>query len=100
MKNFLNQIKHFLIFIVFLLPGITFADGDPFTSAGTGISNILFGTLGMTLCAITIGATFIMAKFGKVSWDRFLTVAFCVAGFIGAPSIVSVIKSWVGGHVF
>ena len=86
-----------LFLIIFLLPVLALADSDPFTSAGNKFMNILFGTLGMSLCTISLGVTFIMAKFGKISWDKFLFVGFCIAGFIGAPSIIEIIRNVSGG---
>jgi len=68
---------------------------DPATKAASKMQTIMFGTLGTSLCAILIGATFIMAKAGKISWDRFVFIGFCTAGFLGAPSIVSMIQGWV-----
>ena len=79
-----------------LLPASVFAESDPFSRAGNGISGILFGSLGTSLCGIIIGVTFLMAKVGKVSWDRFIQVGLCTAGFLGAPSLVTLLKTWVG----
>jgi type IV secretory pathway VirB2 component (pilin) len=84
------------VFLCWMLPLSALAENDPFTSAGNGIERILFGTLGTSLCGIIIGATFLMAKVGKISWERFISVGLCTAGFLGAPSIVYMIKSWVG----
>jgi hypothetical protein len=85
-----------LFSLLFLLPCLAWADEDPMSKAGTAFYGILFGTLGTTLCAIIMGATFILAKVGKVSWDKFLYIGFCVAGFIGTPSIIALIRSAVG----
>lgn len=80
-----------------LLPCLALAEEDnPFTRTGNAFYGILFGVLGTTLCAIIMGATFLLAKFGKVSWDKFLYIGFCVAGFLGTPSIIALIKSTVG----
>jgi type IV secretory pathway VirB2 component (pilin) len=86
----------FIAFLFLIFPFSAFAESDPFTRAGNGIEHILFGTLGTSLCGIIIGATFLMAKVGKISWERFISVGICTAGFLGAPSIVYMIKSWVG----
>ena len=88
--------KNIVILFTYAIPAICLAEEDPMTTAGNKFSSILFGTFGTTLCAILIGATFLMAKAGKVSWDRFLFIGFCSAGFLGAPSIVSIIKN-IGG---
>ncbi len=86
----------YIAFLFLVIPLTAFAENDPFTNAGNGIERILFGTLGTSLCGIIIGATFLMAKVGKISWDRFISVGLCTAGFLGAPSLVYMIKSWVG----
>ncbi|MCE3237831.1 MAG: hypothetical protein K0R24_812 [Gammaproteobacteria bacterium] len=98
MKIYLKASKFFyyLVFLWLISPLSALAENDPFTRAGNGIENILFGTLGTSLCGIIIGATFLMAKVGKISWERFISVGLCTAGFLGAPSIVYMIKSWVG----
>jgi type IV secretory pathway VirB2 component (pilin) len=83
-----------ILIVVINTPYIAYADVDPFTSAGNGMTKILFGTLGTSLCSIIIAATFLMAKIGKVTWDKFISVAICTAGFLGAPSIVTLIKGW------
>jgi type IV secretory pathway VirB2 component (pilin) len=97
MKINFSALKFFggIVFLFLSWPLLAFAENDPFTSAGNGIERILFGTLGTSLCGIIIGATFLMAKVGKISWDRFISVGICTAGFLGAPSIVYIIKSWV-----
>ncbi|MCD6040280.1 MAG: hypothetical protein K0S27_1680 [Gammaproteobacteria bacterium] len=98
MKFYFNK-KHYLASLIILTstgPFSAMAENDPFTSAGNGIERILFGTLGTSLCGIIIGATFLMAKVGKISWERFISVGICTAGFLGAPSIVYMIKNWVG----
>jgi type IV secretory pathway VirB2 component (pilin) len=91
------RIKEKFLYLIILIvsPAMAFADNDPFTAAGNGMKGILFGTLGTSLCGIIIGATFLMAKVGKISWDKFMQVGLCTAGFLGAPSIVTLIKSWV-----
>lgn len=68
---------------------------DPATNAANQMKGILFGGLGVSLSAIIIGATFIMANTGKISWDRFVFIGFCTAGFLGSPAIVGLIQSWV-----
>jgi type IV secretory pathway VirB2 component (pilin) len=82
--------------IYLFIPAYAFADLDPFTNAGNHMRIIMFGSLGCSLCAIVVGATFLMAKVGKVSWEKFITVGMCTAGFLGAPSLVALIKDWVG----
>lgn len=95
-KNVLHRFCYYFLVVSLLMPSLCLADEDPMTKAGKTFSGILFGTLGTSLCTILIGATFLMAKAGKVSWDRFLFIGFCSAGFLGAPSIVYLIKSMVG----
>jgi hypothetical protein len=63
---------------------------------GTGAVGILFGSFGLSICTIAVGASFLAAKFGKISWDQFLFIGGCTAGFIGTPSLISLISSWVG----
>jgi type IV secretory pathway VirB3-like protein len=89
---------HKLLFLVSitLFHCASFADEDPISKTGNKIYLILFGSLGVSVCAIIMGATFILAKVGKVSWDQFLYIGFCTAGFLGTPSIISIIKSAVG----
>lgn len=72
-----------------------FAYMDPATEASSRMADILFGAFGMSLSAILIGATFLMAYVGKITWDRFVFVGFCAAGFLGSKSIVSIISGWV-----
>ena len=80
------------------LPALSFAgEMDPMTTAGNKFMLILFGSLGTALCCLIIGGTFVMAKTGKVSWDRFLFIGFCAAGFLGTPSIVAMIRNMVQG---
>tara|TARA_R110000868_G_scaffold207266_3_gene456239 strand:+ start:270 stop:584 length:315 start_codon:yes stop_codon:yes gene_type:complete len=83
------------LFLLSLPLSAVASDMNPATTAAKKMNNILFGTLGTSICAILIGATFIMAKTGKITWDRFLFVGFCTAGFLGANSIVSLIQGWV-----
>lgn len=95
MKN-RNLVRRIAIYTsLLMMPISALADTDPFTNTGNHLKTILFGSFGTTLCAIIIGATFIMAKFGKIGWERFLFVAFCTAGFLGAPSIVLLIKGFL-----
>lgn len=96
LKNIVNKLRYYFILAFLFIPTVCLADQDPMTTGGKKFAGILFGTFGTTLCSIIIGATFIMAKVGKVSWDRFLFVGFCAAGFLGAPSIVYMIKSFIG----
>jgi type IV secretory pathway VirB2 component (pilin) len=86
-----------LFFLLTILPCVAFAftEDDPISRVGNKMFLVLFGSLGVTLCAIIMGATFILAKVGKVSWDQFLYIGFCTAGFLGTPSIITVIKSAV-----
>ena len=95
MENNIKKLS-FTLFSLFLIPTIALAENDPFTKAGTGMMSILFGGLGVAICTIIIGSTFLMAKVGKITWDKFMQVMFCTAGFLGAPSIVMLIKTWVG----
>jgi type IV secretory pathway VirB2 component (pilin) len=88
--------QQILLSVFCFLPYLAFADDDPMSRAGNKFYNILFGTLGTTLCCIIMGATFILAKVGKVSWDKFLYIGFCAAGFIGTPSIIALLKTAVG----
>lgn len=74
---------------------LAMAATDPATQASTKMSDILFGTFGTSLSAILIGGTFILAYVGKITWDRFVFIGFCAAGFLGSKAIVSVIHSWV-----
>lgn len=78
-----------------LTPTLVFADENPLVSSSSHMSELMFGALGMSLCSIIFGATFIMAKVGKVTWDRFIQIGLYTAGFLGSPSIVLLIKSWV-----
>lgn len=86
--------KFYLLILSFAYSTSVFAL-DPASRAASKMQGIMFGTLGTSLCAILIGATFIMAKAGKISWDRFVFIGICTAGFLGAPSIVSMIEGWV-----
>lgn len=97
-NNFKKIIKKMIVTTttVFLVwPAVVFADVDPATRTAGKMQNILFGTLGTSLCSILIGATFIMAKTGKITWDRFMYIGFCTAGFLGSKSIVNLISEWV-----
>lgn len=96
-KKISYQIKiSFYLLTGFFVSFPAFAgDNDPATKTGVHIANILFGQLGGAVCAIFIAATFIQAKTGKCSWDRFIFVAFCVAGYLGSLTIVNLIRSWV-----
>lgn len=91
----LHNINIYIAFILLILPILAHAESDPFTKAGTGMSNILFGAAGTSIVGIIIGVTFKLAQLGKVSWDKFLQVTYCAAGFFGAPSIAMLIKGWV-----
>lgn len=68
---------------------------DPISKASNKIESTLFGGLGISICSIIIGATFLMAKVGKITWDKFLFTAICSAGFLGSRSIVNIIQSCV-----
>ena len=98
MLKLFNKIKNKLLLIVlFLSPCFAFADTDPISKAGNEMYLILFGALGTALCAIIVGATFVLANVGKITWDKFVFIGMCTAGFLGTPSIIALIKSWVGG---
>ena len=85
-----------LIVLSSLLPTLSFAsDIDPASKAAMKMHSILFGVLGTSLVGIIIGATFLMAKTGKITWDRFVFIGCCAAGFLGSPLIVTMIKDWV-----
>ena len=81
--------------ILALLPALAMAEQDPFSKSASQMSTILFGPLGTTLCSIVLGATFVMAKVGKISWDKFLYIGFCTVGFLGSPKIVALFKGWL-----
>jgi type IV secretory pathway VirB2 component (pilin) len=87
--------KQFISHLIFWNSSLVFAETDPATKAALEMKAKLFGEFGFSLAAILIGATFVMAKAGKITWDRFIFVGFCTAGFLGAPSIVEMIKGWV-----
>jgi hypothetical protein len=87
--------RMYFLILVLLICSSTFAM-DPATRAATEMNTILFGALGTSISAIILGGTFILAKTGKITWDKFLFIGFCTAGFLGAPSIVTMIKGWVG----
>lgn len=96
LKNRLSEKKFLFLYAIYCLPAVSFAeDVDPLTRSGSKIMAILFGRLGFSICALVLGSTFILALIGKVSWDRFIVIGFLTAGFIGAPSIVQLIASWV-----
>jgi type IV secretory pathway VirB2 component (pilin) len=92
-RQVLTTINSFLMTAFLSSP--VFAQMDPATNAANKMKTILFGGLGTSLCAILLGATFILAKTGKITWDKFIFLGFCTAGFLGAPSIVTLIKGWV-----
>lgn len=98
-NNILNNFTRYCALLLsLLLPALSYAgDIDPMTSAGNKFMLILFGALGTAICCLIIGGTFVMAKTGKVSWDRFLFIGFCAAGFLGTPSIVAMIRNMVQG---
>jgi type IV secretory pathway VirB2 component (pilin) len=81
--------------LIYTLPTHVFAQTDPMTKTGLGIAGILFGTLGGVICSIYLGSTFIMAKSGKCSWDRFVFVAFCITGFLGTPTLINLARGWI-----
>ena len=95
-RYFLKLQELFLFLCLSLFPVLVFAEEDPMSRAGQKFFYILFGSLGTTICALIMGATFILAKVGKVSWDKFLFIGFCTAGFVGTPSIITLLKSAVG----
>jgi type IV secretory pathway VirB2 component (pilin) len=84
-----------LLALMLMYSNLAMAYSDPATKASNQMKNILFGSLGTSLAAMLIGATFIMAYVGKITWDRFIFVGFCSAGFLGSQSIVSLIQGWV-----
>lgn len=93
----MKTIKLFFFFTIFTFSSSVFAGVDPETQAAQQIHSILFGSFGLCICAIILGATFFLAKAGKVTWDKFLFILFCTAGFLGSPGIVTTIRQWVGG---
>lgn len=93
--NKLNSLLLNALMLFLMTTGLSFAEIDPATRASARMSSIMFGQFGTSISAIIIGATFIMAKTGKITWDRFVFIGFCTAGFLGARSIVSIINGWV-----
>lgn len=81
--------------LMLTLSDMALANIDPATKAASGMRDILFGSFGLSLSAIFVGVTFLLAKTGKITWDRFVGLGICVAGFLGAPGIVTLLKSWV-----
>ncbi len=79
-----------------LVPAPCFADVDPVTKGANQFVSILFGSLGTSLCILIIGSCFLMAKLGKITWDRFLYVGLLAVGFLGTPSIVALLSQMVG----
>lgn len=98
-RKFKESINHhlnkWLMCLLLCMPLAAYAQ-DPFSKSAGKISDILFGTFGTSIAAILLAATFVMAKVGKVSWDKFLFIGFCTAGFLGSKSIITMISGWVG----
>ncbi len=95
MKGKIRKILTSLIFSgLMLLSNIALAL-DPMTKASNKIESTLFGGFGLSMCSIILGATFLMAKVGKISWDKFLFTGMCCAGFLGAPSLINTLAGWV-----
>jgi type IV secretory pathway VirB2 component (pilin) len=93
---FLKKIIVILFSTLFSIAAFADTENDPFTKTGNKMETILFGSLGLSLCTIVIGVTFLMAKFGKISWDKFMYIFFCVAGFLGASTVATIIANVVG----
>lgn len=96
-KTLIKSLKDSVVLGMYLMifSDLAMAYSDPATKSATKMKDILFGPLGTSLAAILIGATFILAYVGKTTWDRFIFVGFCSAGFLGSQSIVSLIQGWV-----
>lgn len=99
-RQFKDSINHklnkWLVGLLLCMPLVAHADNDPFSKTAGRMSAILFGPFGTTIASILLAATFVMAKVGKVSWDKFLFIGFCTAGFLGSQSIIGIIKGLVG----
>lgn len=95
-KNTKLILKVNLLFLA-MLPFTAFAiNDDPLSKMGTTIYSSMFQGVGISLCAVIIGVTFLLAKVGKVAWDQFMWVGLCAAGFIGTPSLIKLIQTTVG----
>lgn len=94
-KRIYRQLIIFLMVTALIFPEIALAY-DPMTTASLKIENIMFGKFGMSISAIIIGATFLLAKTGKITWDRFIFIGLCTAGFLGSQSIVNTVRGCVG----
>ncbi len=90
-----HQLNKWLVGLLVYFPLAAYAE-DPFSKSAGKISDILFGKFGTSIAAVLLAATFVMAKVGKVSWDKFLFIGFCTAGFLGSKSIITMIGGWVG----
>jgi len=94
LKRFIKRSKSYLVLTLSIFSSCAFAL-DPETKAAQKVHSILFGSFGLSVCAIILGATFLLAKTGKITWDKFLFILLCTAGFFGSPAIVSTIQGWV-----
>jgi len=86
-QNWLEKGMVWVSLMIVYLP--VYADDDPMTKSANWMGGILFGGFGLGLCSLILAGTFIMAKTGKVSWERFIGIGICVCGFFGSPVIVS-----------
>jgi type IV secretory pathway VirB2 component (pilin) len=89
------MLKKYAVIILFIYCTGALADQDPFTKSSNHLMGIMFGPLGTRICVLSLASAFILAAQGKVTWDRFVFIALCIAGFMGSPLIVSMIKGWV-----
>lgn len=84
----------FLTLATMIIPSVVFAD-DPFSKSATKMSGILFGTFGTAIASMLLAGSFFLAMVGKVTWNNFLYIGFCTAGFLSAPKIITLIQDWV-----
>lgn len=68
---------------------------DPESKSVDFITGILFGRFGTGLCAAIIGGSFLAAAAGKIEYSKLVTIVLFVGGFLGAPTIVSLVKGAV-----
>lgn len=71
------------------------AISDPETKGANMIKDILFGPFGTSLCVIAVGGSFASAMAGKMEFSRFFLIVLIVAGYLGSPTIVTMIKTAV-----